>query len=120
VCVKEINILLSEVKPQFHGRQICRIAVIVCLFVLPRLLQGVRCFCLDRSKRLLATGSNDCVVRLWNPVVTKQPQVSLFGHKAAVVDVLIMHHLGAVFSCSQDGVSVSELENVKLYSVLSP
>jgi hypothetical protein len=34
-----------------------------------------------------------------------------------VVDVLIMRHLGAVFSCSQDGVSVSNLEHVKLYPV---
>lgn len=57
--------------------------------------------------RLLATGSNDCVVRLWNPVVTKQPLVSLFGHKTAVVDVLILRHLLAVVSCSKDGVSVS-------------
>jgi WD40 repeat protein len=56
--------------------------------------------------RLLVTGSNDCVVRLWNPVVTKQPLVSLFGHKTAVVDVLALRHLQAIVSCSQDGVSV--------------
>jgi hypothetical protein len=58
--------------------------------------------------QLLATGSNDCVVRLWNPVVTKQPLVSLFGHKTAVVDVLILRHLKAVVSFSQGGVSVSD------------
>jgi WD40 repeat protein len=74
--------------------------------------QGIRCFHLERSSRMLATGSNDHVVRLWNPVVTKQPLVSLFGHKAAIVDVVVLRHLKAVVSCSQDGVSVSGSENI--------
>ncbi|XP_069681349.1 cilia- and flagella-associated protein 337-like [Periplaneta americana] len=68
-----------------------------------RLARGVRCFHLERKLRLLATGSGDCVVRLWNPVVTKQPVASLFGHKAAVVDLLVLRHLKAVVSCAKDG-----------------
>jgi WD40 repeat protein len=55
---------------------------------------------------VLATGSSDRVVRLWNPVVTRLPLMSLFGHKAPVVDVLIMRHLNAVVSFAEDGVSV--------------
>ncbi|XP_021914629.1 WD repeat-containing protein on Y chromosome-like isoform X2 [Zootermopsis nevadensis] len=69
-----------------------------------RLSRGVRCFHLERCMRLLATGSDDNATRLWNPVVTKQPLVTLFGHKTAVVDVLILRHLRAVVSYSQDGV----------------
>ena len=68
-------------------------------------MQGVTCFYLDRSLKVLVTGSNDSVVRLWNPVVTKQPMVSLFGHKSAIVDVIILQHLKAVISCAKDGVS---------------
>jgi WD40 repeat protein len=120
VCGKEKISCYQKSNPNSTAVQSAEQSLLRVYLCFPCLLQGVRCFCLDRSKQLLATGSNDCVVRLWNPVVTKQPQVSLFGHKAAVVDVLIMRHLGAVFSCSQDGVSVSDLENVKLYSVLTP
>ncbi|XP_049816035.1 uncharacterized protein LOC126263083 [Schistocerca nitens] len=69
-----------------------------------RLARGVRCFHLERRLKLLATGSSDCVVRLWNPVVTNQPTASLFGHAAAVVDVLVMPDMDVVFSCSTDGV----------------
>ncbi|XP_068083456.1 uncharacterized protein [Anabrus simplex] len=69
-----------------------------------KLTRGVRCFHLERTLKLLATGSNDGVVRLWNPVVTKHPVVSLFGHKKAIVDVLILNHISAIISLSADGV----------------
>lgn len=68
-------------------------------------MQGVRCFHLDRELKLLATGSTDNIVRMWNPVVTKSPIATLYGHKAAVVDVRILKHLNTALSISCDGVS---------------
>nr|CAD7445751.1 unnamed protein product [Timema bartmani] len=69
-----------------------------------KVARGVRCFHMDRTLRLLVTGSNDCLVRLWNPVVTSRPVVCLYGHKMAVEDVLIMRHANSVISCARDGV----------------
>ncbi|CAG2068858.1 unnamed protein product, partial [Timema podura] len=72
-----------------------------------KMARGVRCFHMDRTLRLLVTGSNDCLVRLWNPVVTSRPVVCLYGHKMAVEDVLIMRHADSVISCARDGVEIS-------------
>lgn len=69
-------------------------------------LQGVRCFHLDHTLKILVTGSKDSVVRLWNPVMTNKPVISLFGHKSAVVDVRIFRNLTAVLSMSKDAVSI--------------
>nr|CAD7417175.1 unnamed protein product [Timema poppensis] len=69
-----------------------------------KVARGVRCFHMDRTLRLLVTGSNDCLVRLWNPVVTNRPVACLYGHKMAVEDVLIMRHANSVISCARDGV----------------
>ena len=65
----------------------------------------MRCFHLDRVLKLIATGSKDSVVRLWNPVMTKKPIGSLFGHRCAVVDVRIIRNHEAVLSMSKDAVS---------------
>lgn len=53
---------------------------------------------------LVATGSNDFVVRIWNEVVSKQPVISLYGHKAPIVDVRIIKYMSAVISLSREGV----------------
>lgn len=44
------------------------------------------------------------MVRLWNPVVTQRPLVSLYGHKSAVMDVRILRFIGAVLSLEADGI----------------
>lgn len=43
----------------------------------------------DMSQKVgvLATGSNDMMVRLWNPVVTSRPTSVLSGHKAGIIDI---------------------------------
>lgn len=69
-----------------------------------KVTRGIKCFHLERSLHLLVTGSNDGVVRIWNQVVTKQPIVSLYGHKAAVVDVRVIKHMSMIVSLSKEGV----------------
>lgn len=66
--------------------------------------QGIKCFHLERSMHLIVTGSNDCVVRIWNQVVTKQPVVSLYGHKAPIMDVRVIKYMSAIISFSKEGV----------------
>ena len=46
-----------------------------------KLAWGVRCFDLRQEVGVLATGSNDMMVRLWNPVVTSRPTSVLGGHR---------------------------------------
>lgn len=66
----------------------------------------MHCFHLDRELQILVTGSADGIVRLWNPVVTKTPMTSLFGHKYAIEDVRILRARQIVLSISLDAVSV--------------
>ncbi|KAL0278187.1 UNVERIFIED_CONTAM: hypothetical protein PYX00_000083 [Menopon gallinae] len=69
-----------------------------------KVTRGIRCFHYERSMHIVATGSNDFVVRIWNEVVSKQPVISLYGHRAPVVDVCIVKYMSAVISLSREGV----------------
>ena len=53
---------------------------------------------------ILATGSNDMMVRLWNPVVTSRPTSVLTGHKAGIIDIKIHVARRFVFSYGKDAV----------------
>ncbi|XP_076348029.1 uncharacterized protein LOC143245555 [Tachypleus tridentatus] len=56
------------------------------------ILKGIRCF--DYTSRLdvLATGSPDFIVRLWNPYVSSRATAILRGHVTAVIDDLRVWH----------------------------
>ncbi|XP_054279136.1 WD repeat-containing protein on Y chromosome-like [Macrosteles quadrilineatus] len=69
-----------------------------------KMRRGVRCFHLDRSLKLLVTGGQDGILRLWNPVITYRPTVTLFGHKSCIVDVRALKHLRVILSMSKDAV----------------
>ena len=69
-----------------------------------KLAWGVRCFDLRQEVGVLATGSNDMMVRLWNPVVTSRPTSVLGGHKAGIIDIKIYVSKRFVFSYSKDAV----------------
>ena len=69
-----------------------------------KLAWGVRCFDLRQEVGVLATGSNDMMVRLWNPVVTSRPTSVLGGHKAGIIDIKIHVERRFVFSYSKDAV----------------
>ena len=53
---------------------------------------------------MLATGSNDMMVRMWNPVVTSRPTSVLGGHKAGIMDIKLHVDKRLVFSYSKDAV----------------
>ena len=61
---------------------------------------GVRCFDFKEINhfQVVATGSNDKIVRLWHPVVTSRPSAVLQGHKAGINDVRIHGEKRLVFS----------------------
>lgn len=69
-----------------------------------KLAWGVRCFDLRQEVGVLATGSNDMMVRLWNPVVTSRPTSVLGGHKAGIIDIKLYVSKRFVFSYSKDAV----------------
>jgi WD40 repeat protein len=67
-----------------------------------KLRKGISCFDYSNTWNVIATGSVDHVVRLWNPVSTSKPMALLKGHVTSVLDVFIHEELGQVLSYSQD------------------
>ena len=49
------------------------------------LTKGVNTFAHNDSLRLIATGSDDCIVRLFNQYVMKMPQMELVAHKSPII-----------------------------------
>ena len=56
------------------------------------------------SLSLIVTGSNDKIVRVWNPVVTTKPISLLSGHKAGLNDVKIRADKRLIFSYDKKAV----------------
>ncbi len=77
---------------------------------------GVRCFDFKEIDhfQVIATGSNDKIVRLWHPVVTARPSSVLQGHKAGINDVRIHGEKRLVFS--YDKACVIKATHIKLHS----
>jgi WD40 repeat protein len=69
-------------------------------------LQGVLCYDFCHELDILATGSMDHTVRLWNPYVPSKPVAQLTVHTTSILDVVIAKEMGLIFSFSQDSVSV--------------
>ncbi|XP_065844948.1 cilia- and flagella-associated protein 337-like isoform X2 [Oscarella lobularis] len=67
-----------------------------------RLRKGACCFDYSRAWNMIATGSVNHIVRLWNPFSTTKALAVLKGHHATILDVIIHDELGQVFSYSQD------------------
>ena len=61
---------------------------------------GVLCFDhkIANSLHVLVTGSNDKIVRIWNPVVPSRPRAVLTGHRSGINDVKILMARKLVFS----------------------
>ncbi|BFZ18007.1 hypothetical protein BsWGS_21047 [Bradybaena similaris] len=69
-----------------------------------RIEKGVECFDHNKNLNLLATGSGDHIVRLWNPYVTHSPVAILSGHVTGVIGVVLHEQFKQVFSYSKDAV----------------
>ena len=84
-----------------------------------KLAWGVRCFDMRQEVGILATGSNDMMVRLWNPVVTSRPTSVLGGHKAGIIDIKIHTERRFVFSYGKDAViKVWDLDKATILQTL--
>lgn len=61
---------------------------------------------------LIATGGPDCLVRVWNPFVTKRAVAVLRGHHAGILS-LILQSEGAIL------ISISQDRSVKVWDVVN-
>ncbi|XP_048248360.1 WD repeat-containing protein on Y chromosome-like isoform X1 [Haliotis rufescens] len=69
-----------------------------------RVDKGVECFDYNKNINILATGSSDHYIRLWNPYVTSKPITVLVGHATGVIGIAIHEGFRQVFSYSKDAV----------------
>lgn len=66
--------------------------------------------------KILISGSDDGLIRIWNCVVTSNPVAILSTHRCGIVDIQICDSQQLFFSCSRDG--VIKLWETKDYSCL--
>lgn len=56
--------------------------------------------CLE--SQILVTGGPDCIVRVWNPFVTKRANSTFQGHHAAICALITQNAGRRVYSLSKD------------------
>ena len=67
-----------------------------------RIPKGAYCFALAEGVHLMATGSSDGLVRVWNPFVPKRPSVVFVGHHTGIVGVVFQDGAKTLCSISKD------------------
>ncbi|XP_017758918.1 PREDICTED: WD repeat-containing protein on Y chromosome [Eufriesea mexicana] len=63
---------------------------------------GISCFTFCEEGQLLVTGGPDCIVRVWNPFVTRRPSNIFQGHRAAICALIVQDAGKRVYSLSKD------------------
>ncbi|XP_076179716.1 WD repeat-containing protein WDY isoform X2 [Ptiloglossa arizonensis] len=63
---------------------------------------GVSCFTVCEESQILVTGGPDCIVRVWNPFVTKRANSTFQGHHAAICALITQNAGRRVYSLSKD------------------
>ncbi|KAK9309928.1 hypothetical protein QLX08_000565 [Tetragonisca angustula] len=63
---------------------------------------GISCFTFCEEGQLLITGGPDCVVRVWNPFVTRRPNSTFQGHRAPICALIVQDAGKRVYSLSKD------------------
>ncbi|XP_017784579.1 PREDICTED: WD repeat-containing protein on Y chromosome [Nicrophorus vespilloides] len=76
-------------------------------YCIPR---GAWCFTTADGAVLMASGGPDCLVRVWNPYVTRRPLVIFHGHHTGVIS-LIMQDKGEILC------SLSEDKCIKIWDI---
>jgi WD40 repeat protein len=66
----------------------------------------MRCFAFNSQHHQIASGSDDGIVRLWNPLVPARPVACFAGHDAPIVDVLFAAYHDLLISLCRFAVSV--------------
>ncbi|KZC13993.1 WD repeat-containing protein on Y chromosome [Dufourea novaeangliae] len=73
---------------------------------------GITCFTFCEESQTLVTGGPDCIVRVWNPFVTKRPNCTFQGHHATICGLVIQNNGKRVYSLSNS-------KCIKVWDVLS-
>ncbi|KOC66274.1 WD repeat-containing protein on Y chromosome [Habropoda laboriosa] len=63
---------------------------------------GISCFIFCEESQSLITGGSDCIVRIWNPFVTRRPNSIFQGHCAAICALVAQNAGKRVYSLSKD------------------
>ncbi|XP_076646840.1 WD repeat-containing protein WDY [Halictus rubicundus] len=63
---------------------------------------GITCFTVCEESQMLVTGGPDCIVRVWNPFVTKRATCVFQGHHATICSLVIQNNGKRVYSLSND------------------
>ncbi|XP_061932670.1 WD repeat-containing protein on Y chromosome isoform X3 [Apis cerana] len=63
---------------------------------------GISCFTFCEEVQLLVTGGPDCIVRIWNPYVTRRPNSIFQGHRAGICALVVQDAGKRVYSLSKD------------------
>lgn len=63
---------------------------------------GVWCFNLDETIHIVATGSPDCLIRIWNPFVPNRPTCVFYGHHTGIVQLVFQDNGKLLYSLSKD------------------
>uniref|UniRef100_F7BBY8 EF-hand domain-containing protein n=1 Tax=Ciona intestinalis TaxID=7719 RepID=F7BBY8_CIOIN len=84
-------------------------------------IQGAECFDYSKSLNILATGSLDHLVRIWNPYVVARPIVILQGHSTGICDVVINEAYGQIVTYSKDAIiKVWDIKEQTCLQTISP
>ncbi|XP_043259688.1 WD repeat-containing protein on Y chromosome [Colletes gigas] len=63
---------------------------------------GITCFIVCEESQMLVTGGPDCIVRVWNPFVTRRANNTFQGHLAAICALVTQNAGNRVYSLSKD------------------
>ncbi|XP_053977818.1 WD repeat-containing protein on Y chromosome isoform X1 [Hylaeus volcanicus] len=63
---------------------------------------GISCFTVCEESQTLVTGGPDCIVRVWNPFVTRRANSTFQGHHAAICALVTQNTGKRVYSLSKD------------------
>ncbi|KAL1498296.1 hypothetical protein ABEB36_009115 [Hypothenemus hampei] len=63
---------------------------------------GVWCFALEEATHIVATGSPDCLIRIWNPFVPHRPTCTFYGHHTGIIQLLFQDNGKLLYSLSKD------------------
>ncbi|CAK9804570.1 WD repeat-containing protein on Y chromosome [Anthophora plagiata] len=63
---------------------------------------GISCFIFCEESQSLITGGPDCIVRVWNPFVTRRPNSIFQGHCTAICALIVQNSGKRVYSLSKD------------------
>ncbi|XP_046141519.1 WD repeat-containing protein on Y chromosome [Osmia bicornis bicornis] len=63
---------------------------------------GISCFTFCEESQSLVTGGPDCIVRIWNPFVTKRPNCKFQGHHTAICALVVQNSGKRIYSLSKD------------------